>query len=125
MLEVRRKFASDPALELSRKLGICGFVCDETRGPVAFQQRAALARIPALVRLIGNFERRVPPTQVLSSESDFFLAQRLPMRESGSRAIRRPLADDCLAAYERGPIQNGARRSDGSVDGVDVVAIDA
>jgi hypothetical protein len=98
LLEVRRKLACKPALELRRELGICGFVRDEARGPVAFQQRAAFACIPALVGAFWNFERRVPPAQVLPSESDFFLTQRLPMREIGARAIRRPFADDRLAA---------------------------
>ncbi len=90
-------------LELGGFRRILLFITGHEPLPAAFRGRAALARIPAFVHFLRDFERRVRPADRLARCRDFLFAQRRAMGRTGVRLVGRTLADRRFRADQRRP----------------------
>src|SRR5690606_39775714 len=71
-----RQLAAHATLEFRRKLGKLRPVLLETCPPLVFRFLPSLASVPAAANVLGDHERRVLPTEVLTSRGHLFYAGR-------------------------------------------------
>ena len=104
--EIRRQLTSHASLELARltriRTRVLAKALDATTARAA---AAAAARIPHLIYMRRNLERRVVPSDGGSRRRDFLVAERRAVRVMRARLVGRALGDDCLAADQRGPVR--------------------
>src|SRR5207249_4177453 len=99
---VRRQLAGDAAAEFARKFRMCLLVRRKPVIPGTLERCAPLFRVPAFVNVLGNLERRIPPTDRRASRRDLLGPERLPVRLGRPGALGGSLADHGLAADEAG-----------------------
>src|SRR5206468_5908383 len=92
--------------------------------PGTLERCAPLFRVPAFVNVLGNLERRIPPTDRRASRRDLLGPERLPVRLGRPGALGGSLADHGVAADEAGFVRYRLRGSDRAVNRFDVVAVD-
>src|SRR5437870_9286547 len=98
--------------ELGGELGVGSLVGGEAGVPISFEERAELARVPAIVGRLWNLEWRIGPSQRRARRADLLLAKRSTVNGLGSRLVGRAFTDDRLAADQGGSVGDPARLSD-------------
>jgi hypothetical protein len=122
-VEIRRQRRSRPPAELRREPGVLRLVSLEAPAPATFRALACGARVPGGADLFGHHERLVRPGERLARERDFVCAERGTVALFPALLVRCAVADDRLAADQRGLAFLALRAADGARDGIRVVAV--
>ena len=123
LAEVLRQLARQTAAQFRGLGGMRLGVVRHALLPGLLGGGALVGGVPARVDVVGYLEGRVVPADVAAGGGDLLVAQRRPVARLAALLVGRALADECLAADQRGPVRLGPRRVDGGGDGGRVVAV--
>ena len=116
---VLRKPALHPSLKRLCQIGPLRRIGVEARLPLRFQRRTPGLRVPGAADLVGYLEGRVFPAEPLARRGDLLRSQRRAVGVGRALLVRRPPADERLAADQgRAPVSaRAAPRADVTLAG--------